>query len=64
MDSSLNDLLLAIKTRMEWNQKPFEEVVKAVEEHLEKKFSEKELEEWKLTGLNNTDFIIMKIGIL
>ena len=63
MNSTLDDLIVAIEVRMEWNQKPFKEVVKAVEWHLDKKFSEKELEEWRFTGLNNVDFIILKIGV-
>ena len=53
----MKEILEAIRLVKQWNLKPLNVVVKAIEAHTNKKIPEEVIKEWKYTGLNNIDFI-------
>ncbi len=54
-------VLIAIEVIREWNCKSLDDVVKEVEIYTDKKILQSDVDEYRFTGLNNIDFIKMRI---
>lgn len=53
----MKELILALELRRKYNQMSLREVVKEFEEYTGQKVPEKAIEDFKLVGLNNMDFL-------
>jgi len=61
--NSMTDLINAIEIRNKYNAMSFDEFIVKYEKHFNIKISEDSKDRWKFTGLNNVDFLTMKMGI-
>ncbi len=57
----MNDVLDAIKLIKEWNSKTLDEVVKEIENYTGIKITKEDAEDYRVTGLNNIDFIKLRM---
>ena len=57
----MKELLAALKLRKEYNKKPFEEVVKDVQQYTKVVFTREYLDDWIFAGLLNTDFVNLHV---
>ena len=55
--NGMNDLLLAIELERKYNSAPIEECVKEFEEHTGQKVPKEAIDKFRLSGLNNVDFL-------
>ena len=53
----MEELIKSIRLRKQYNSMDFEEFVILVQEYIKKPIPKGDIEHWKFTGLNNTDFI-------
>ena len=59
----MKDLIDALLIRQKYNKMPFPKFVKEYEKFFNVKISEEDKGEWQFMGLNNADFLTMKIDI-
>lgn len=57
----IDSIIDAIKLIDKVNKMPFDDLVNLIESQTLKRFSRRELEDWKYCGLNNKDFIMIHL---
>ena len=55
----IDSIIDAIKLIDKVNKMPFDDLVNLIESQTHKRFNKQDLEDWKFSGLNNKDFIII-----
>ena len=54
---AISELIKAIELRKKYNRMKFEDFIIEFEKYKDRKIPQSQIDWWKFTGLNNTDFI-------